>query len=372
MSDINVEKLRVGPDLAQQVIDQQKQHRKPKRGAWRRSYTLLPRVWELKLLETNRRRHLALGARASLPALARQGTAGRRHWQDGDGPRPLGAVEIAGSRRARRVHRRAGSSLTLSSNATFDNKPGGTFAFITDGPITAGTGGGSFINEGAPSKTGGTGTSTVGVTLNTTGAIQSNSGILSLRGGGTISGSSTLTTAAGGTLDFNAGTFAAAAGSSITGTGTVSFSGATVTVDGTYSVAGTTLVSGGEVDFTTAASTAALTETGGTIGGSATLTISGLTTWTNGTMSGTGVTNANGGLMLGGSVASAYTETLSGRTLNNAGAATVSYFAPQGGSSLTLSSGATFDNKAGATFAFITDGPITAGTEAAASSTKGR
>ena len=135
-----------------------------------------------------------------------------------------------------------------------------------------------------------------------------------------------------------------------------------MTVDGTYSVAGTTLVSGGEVDFTTAASTAALTETGGTIGGSATLTISGLTTWTNGTMSGTGVTNANGGLMLGGSVASAYTETLSGRTLNNAGAATVSYFAPQGGSSLTLSSGATFDNKAGATFAFITDGPITAGT----------
>lgn len=54
MSDINVEKLRVGPGLAQQVLDQQKQARKAKRGAWRRSYTLLPRVWELKLLETNR------------------------------------------------------------------------------------------------------------------------------------------------------------------------------------------------------------------------------------------------------------------------------------------------------------------------------
>jgi DNA-binding transcriptional ArsR family regulator len=54
MSDINIEKLRVSQDLAQQVIDQQKQARKLKRGEWRRSYTQVPRAWEIKLREAKR------------------------------------------------------------------------------------------------------------------------------------------------------------------------------------------------------------------------------------------------------------------------------------------------------------------------------
>jgi len=97
-----------------------------------------------------------------------------------------------------------------------------------------------------------------------------------------------------------------------------------------------------------------LTLTGGTLGGAGTLTVSGLTTWTGGTMSGTGSTNADGGLTIG-VAATGDNVVLNARTLNNAGAATL---ADAAGYGLYLSSGATFNNLAGATFAFTTDASI--------------
>src|SRR6476660_1671785 len=50
--DIGIEKLRVDPVLMQRVLEQQA--RKSKRKGWRRICTLVPREWELRLLEAKR------------------------------------------------------------------------------------------------------------------------------------------------------------------------------------------------------------------------------------------------------------------------------------------------------------------------------
>jgi hypothetical protein len=50
--DISIEKLRVDPALMQQVLEQQA--RKSKRKGWQRICTLVPREWELRLLEAKR------------------------------------------------------------------------------------------------------------------------------------------------------------------------------------------------------------------------------------------------------------------------------------------------------------------------------
>ena len=50
--DIDIEKLRVDPELMQRVLEQQA--RKSKRKGWQRVCTVLPREWELRLLEAKR------------------------------------------------------------------------------------------------------------------------------------------------------------------------------------------------------------------------------------------------------------------------------------------------------------------------------
>ncbi len=257
-----------------------------------------------------------------------------------------------------------GGALYFLDGATFNNMAGASFSFITDVSIVDNYGtpdGGTFINAGTLAKTGGTGTSALdsGVTLNNTGTIEVDSGTLSLRGGGTISGSSTLTAYSGADLDFGYGSYTAPSGSSIggSGTGTISFTGATVAINGTYSVAEVTSISAGEVDFNSSASTGTLIQAAGTIGGTGILTVAGLTTWTGGVELGAGITNANGGLTIGGSDNAAYQEFLDGRTLNNAGAATLA-FNPNDGGALYFLDGATFNNKTGASFTFITDASI--------------
>ena len=50
--DIGIEELRVEPELMQRVLEQQ--DRKLKRKGWQRNYTLVPREWELRLLEAKR------------------------------------------------------------------------------------------------------------------------------------------------------------------------------------------------------------------------------------------------------------------------------------------------------------------------------
>jgi hypothetical protein len=50
--DIGIEKLRVDPVLMRRVLEQQA--RKSKRKEWQRLFTVIPREWELRLLEAKR------------------------------------------------------------------------------------------------------------------------------------------------------------------------------------------------------------------------------------------------------------------------------------------------------------------------------
>jgi hypothetical protein len=51
--DFSLEKLRVDPALMQQVLAEQ-QARKSKQKEWQRHWTLIPRAWELRLLQAKR------------------------------------------------------------------------------------------------------------------------------------------------------------------------------------------------------------------------------------------------------------------------------------------------------------------------------
>ena len=86
-------------------------------------------------------------------------------------------------------------------------------------------------------------------------AVQS--GTLALGGGGISTGN--YAPAAGAVLDFTGGTHELNAGGAVSGAGVVRFSGGTSNVNGgSYAVGGTTSVTGGAVNFNTAASTGAL------------------------------------------------------------------------------------------------------------------
>ena len=177
--------------------------------------------------------------------------------------------------------------LFLSSGATIDNQKGASFAFISDASVIDGGGspdGGSFINDGILSKTGGTGTSSSignGITLNNSGNDRRRIGhAQSPRRRWRDFGSIHLAASLGADLDFGAGTLYRR----------------NRLIDQrrgcrrdqrqrrhshrqrhAYSVAGPpTSKAAGEVDFNASASTGVLTQVGGTIGGSGTLTVTGL------------------------------------------------------------------------------------------------
>jgi len=146
-----------------------------------------------------------------------------------------GAATLSGS----------GSGLYLSSGALFDNQPGASFTIQTDAGIAFNGGAATFVNEGALTKAGGTGTTTISVTFNQTGAgaTQVQSGTLKLSGGGTFAGtvqatgggSFTMTTAptnlSSGTL--TGATWAVGANSSISLGANVTTDATTIILDGT-------------------------------------------------------------------------------------------------------------------------------------------
>ncbi|QEG35935.1 beta strand repeat-containing protein [Bythopirellula goksoeyrii] len=261
--------------------------------------------------------------------------------------------------------------ITTSHGAVFNNQLGATFDTAFDGSFSNGAGGQShFHNAGIFTKSGGTGTTTLGVEFNNTGIVEVDTGTLSLSGGGTSSGS--FTGAAGTTLGLGGGHMLEA--STSVSAPNVMFSGSgTNTISGTYSASATTTFSGATTTFngTSAVPSAALVFTGGSaifsntgganadtldlsfglLGGTAELTASGLTTWTGGEMTDTGVTNANGGLNLSGS-----TKFLTnGRTINNAGAATWT------AGPIATGHGAVFNNQLRATFDTDFDGSFSNG-----------
>src|SRR6185295_6810080 len=178
----------------------------------------------------------------------------------------------------------------------------------------------------------GSGTATVGIILNNSGLVDVQTGTLVLSGNGTSTGG-TFTVPAAATLEF-ANSYTLDNASSLTGAGTVRFTGGNVTSNGIYNV-GTTEIAGG-IAIINGSTTGVLNLSSGILDGSGTLTVTGLTTWTGGTMRGAGTTQANGGLTLtGGSL------TLDGtRTLNSAGTGTWT-----SGSLDLVSAGAVFTNQ---------------------------
>lgn len=246
----------------------------------------------------------------------------------------------------------------------------GTWEMNFDGQYFSGFNGSAVItNTGTIRKSGGNGSTAIGVTLNNNGALEVNSGRVDLSGGG--SGIGSFTAAATKTLGFASGSYDLGAGSSIGGSGTVSFEGATVSFGGTYNVSGTSGFTGGTVNFTSGATVQSLGtdpsiaggtvnfDTGspkgfptlamsaGTLGGSDAIEITNLFSWGNGTLRGTGVVNARGGVTMNN-----FSRTLSGRRLNLFGSSTWS------AGSISTDNGAVFYIQPGATLVNSFDGFI--------------
>jgi hypothetical protein len=230
-----------------------------------------------------------------------------------------------------------GYGLYVSSGGTIDNEAGASFAFVSDTSINDGGGspdGGTFVNAGVFSKTGGTGTSTIYIAFSSTaGVLDITTGMISLDGGGDLGGDSTIV----GSLNLAGGSFTLDDGLDLSGTGTVNLTGGTTTVAGMATLSN-------------------FSQSGGTLTGGGTLTVTGQLTWVGGEESGAGTTNADGGLVIGNENLAGYGEYLDQRTLNNFGTATLD--SSGYGYGLYVSSGGTIDNEAGASFAFVSDTSI--------------
>ncbi len=281
-----------------------------------------------------------------------------------------------------------GGIWAYEAEATFTNLASGTFEMQSDANFTdAYARGPAFNNAGIVRKTGGTGTTIIGVVFNNSGTVEIQTGTLALYGGGTHSG--TFTISPGATLQFNNGTHTLNSGATVSGDGSVVFSGGATTLNDTYSIAGTTtfssgsatfnvpfdagpgaafdggsvyfnglvtnlpsdlVIDGGSVNFNANSALLFTTVVGGGLGGSDDITVSGLYTWTDGTMEGTGTTYANGGMVISGDATKRFY-----RPVVNAGMLTWSGT----GGLWAYEAGATFTNLATGTFEIQSDANFT-------------
>ena len=223
-------------------------------------------------------------------------------------------------------------ALDLNDGAVLTNNSAGLFNAQNNATIAASSGTGSFVNAGTFRKSSSTGTTSFGtaVTLTNTGTVDVQSGTLNLLAG-TSGGSMSLST--GTTLDFSGG-FTLTSASSITGWGSIVFSGGTTQIGGSLTATSATISSGAAISGS-ATITAAVTNNGtihvGGPGAAGTLTIAG-----NFTQSSTGVLNMEiGGLTAGSQydrLAISGTATLGG-TLN---VTLINGFTPASGNSFQL------------------------------------
>ncbi|MGH9456052.1 MAG: beta strand repeat-containing protein, partial [Thermoanaerobaculia bacterium] len=237
-----------------------------------------------------------------------------------------------------------GSGGAVLENAgTFDASAEATFTYscCSIPPMFDNLAGGSFIRSGT------------GTTTFQSGALFNNGGSVSVIGG-------TLTLEAGtspGSFDAAAGAVLTFSGSGIhtlsgtmTGAGTIAFSGITANITAAYTVAGLTRITGGTANFNSAASLTDLDLTGGTLGGTGNLDVSGNATWTGGTIAGSGTVTFGPGSTF---ALSGSTKILTGRTVRNEGTATWSgtgwIFGSGGG---ILQNAGTFDASAEAAFTY--------------------
>ncbi len=287
------------------------------------------------------------------------------------------AGAFAGPNLRRTLNNTAGATLTgasgsmkLGADGVLSNQSGATFDVPGDAGIV-GNGGNAqtrIDNAGLFEKSGGSGTSDIGVTFNNSGTTDVQSGTLRLVDG-SDTGAFTVNNA---TLRFSAGTRTLSASASIAGAGTVDVTSGVVNHAGTYNITGSTTMSGGAgaANLTgtvtnlgaltinaTSGGTFNLSNTNGTVTvpsfsflagtftGSGTLSVSGTMSWADGTMTGTGTTTAAGGLTIT-AVIGAFAGPNLQRTLNNIAGATLS----GASGSMKLGANGVLSNQLGATF----------------------
>lgn len=225
-----------------------------------------------------------------------------------------------------------GGILDLNSfNATIASLTGAGGVILGAGTLTTGGDNSSTVFSGILSGGGGlskvgTGTFTLAGSSTYQGPTLVAQGTLRLAGNDTLPVTSSVTLMAGATLDFNAGQNDFLPGSSITGTGSVTFSGGTANISGTYdltgsstgtqviggavnflspvtviSLGGALLISDGLANFSSGGTIAisSLTLSGGTLSGSDSILVQAQMSWTGGTMKGSGSTIIDSGNPLG-------------------------------------------------------------------------
>ncbi|PYJ82211.1 MAG: hypothetical protein DME22_19195, partial [Verrucomicrobia bacterium] len=141
----------------------------------------------------------------------------------------------------------SGAEVRSGNGAVWNNQSSGLADFQDDLLFYNAFGGAVvFNNAGTVRKSGGTATTTIGMTFNNDGALNVQSGTMSLSGGGDSHGA--FNAAAGSTLNFSSGTMTLESNSTLTAAGTVSFSGGSVDINGSYS-ASNTVISGATANF---------------------------------------------------------------------------------------------------------------------------
>ena len=227
-----------------------------------------------------------------------------------------------------------GGNLATGNGAQIIVPVGGSFDIQTDAILMSNLGGvrTRLQNDGVVTMSSG-GMKRIDAALDNRGLLQVSTSTLELNGGGVSSGSFVVQNNS--VLDFGGQTHELAPGSTVSGVGTVLFSGGTVNIDGTLALSGTLHSSGGTANLngmTTLTGTLRLSNSGnlnlnddltvgravvegGALGGSATVTATEVMTWTGGTLAGTGRTKATGQMVIEG----ASIKYLNARTLEVAG-----------------------------------------------------
>lgn len=225
----------------------------------------------------------------------------------------------------------------LLNQAVLRNQGSGVFNITGNAKLAFATpGGGSLLNFGTILKSGSSGQSTFDVEMQNSGTVSLASGTLQLtRGSLTEIGSFVIASGAG--LRCSAGSHVFAPGATISGAGSLIFSGGNNTFSG--SLAGRLVISGGTLFLNSNISLAQLEVSGGVLAGGGNLSVNTLFNWSGGKISGAGNLLLNGTTQISGGSA----KELDGRTLTNAGNAAWS-----GAGNILLRNGAVLLNQPGA------------------------
>ena len=199
-----------------------------------------------------------------------------------------------------------GGQLTIGSGATLTIAPTGELSVMSNVAQQI-TGAGTLVNNGEINNSNFDGSDfdvdiAPAVFTNNGTLLVDESHVFKVHGG---SGSGTYDILnAGGTLAFVGGTRTISGSGSVSGLGSVQFSGGNVTfgTGTTYNPTGATTVSAGTATFNQAAvSFPALTVSGGTLGGSANLSVTGAFGWSGGTIGGSGTLSGGPNVSFSGS-----------------------------------------------------------------------